>query len=276
LAIIPAVIVILIYGDSKVDDMLVFSQVLLSLQLGFAIIPLIHFVSDTETMGSFAIKSTTKVISWIVALILIFLNARLVINEMLDVLAEKNHIFLKILIVITALVFAWLFMVMTFYPFYSKRKKKITGIHGTTPQLLNLSVNPFKKIAVSLDFKSLDEKLIAHALNQGSKDSTYLLLHVVETVSATFSGTATDDEETRTDEERLHMFAAQLKQMGYAVETELGYQNRVQEIIRIVKNFNADILIMGAHHHTGLKDIVYGETVNQVRHKLLVPVLIVS
>jgi len=276
LAIIPAVIVILIYGDAKVDDMLVFSQVLLSLQLGFAIIPLIHFVSDKETMGSFAVKTTTKVISWIVAFILIFLNARLVINEILDILAEEGHIFLKILIAISALAFAWLFIVMTFYPFYFKRKKKTTGIHGSMPQLLNLSVNPFKKIAVALDFKILDEKLIAHALNQGTKDSTYLLLHVVETVAATFSGTATDDEETRTDEERLRTLAAQLRQMGYIIDTELGYQNRVQEIVRIVKNFNADILIMGAHHHTGLKDIVYGETVNQVRHKLLVPVLIVS
>ena len=64
--------------------------------------------------------------------------------------------------------------------------------------------------------------------------------------------------------------------MGYTVETELGYQHRVQEIVRIVTNFQADILIMGAHRHRGIKDIVYGETVNQVRHKLPVPVLIVS
>jgi manganese transport protein len=44
----------------------------------------------------------------------------------------------------------------------------------------------------------------------------------------------------------------------------------------MVKDFNADILIMGAHRHRGIKDIVYGETVNQVRHKLPIPVLIVS
>ncbi|MEO8711453.1 MAG: Nramp family divalent metal transporter [Parafilimonas sp.] len=277
IAIIPSVIIILIYGESKVDAMLVFSQVLLSLQLGFAVIPLIHFVSDKTTMGSFAIKTRTKIISWLVAAILIFLNVRLVANELIDVLTEEGHIFLKIIIILFAIGFTWLFITMTFYPLYSKRKKKITdSIHGAVPQLLNLSVNPFKKIAVSLDFKNLDEKLIAHALNQGTKESTYLLLHVVETVAATFSGTATDDEETRTDEERLQALAAQLKQMGYTVETELGYQHRVQEIVRLVKNFQADILIMGAHRHRGIKDIVYGETVNQVRHKLPVPVLIVS
>jgi manganese transport protein len=50
IAIVPAVLVILIYGEEKVDDLLVFSQVILSLQLGFAVIPLIHFVSDKKTM----------------------------------------------------------------------------------------------------------------------------------------------------------------------------------------------------------------------------------
>ncbi|MBC7650610.1 MAG: Nramp family divalent metal transporter, partial [Deinococcales bacterium] len=54
IAIVPAVLVILLYGDEKVDDLLVFSQVVLSLQLGFAIIPLIHFVSDKRAMGEFA------------------------------------------------------------------------------------------------------------------------------------------------------------------------------------------------------------------------------
>ena len=55
-AIIPAIIVIAIFGEEEVDSLLIFSQVILSLQLGFAVIPLIHFVSDKKTMGSFAIK----------------------------------------------------------------------------------------------------------------------------------------------------------------------------------------------------------------------------
>ncbi len=276
-AITPAVIVILIYGESKVDDMLVFSQVLLSLQLGFAIIPLIHFVSDKKTMGNFVIKPLTKIVAWLVAGILVFLNVRLVADEMIDTLSGSGNMFWKIIIIVAALAFAWLFLMMTLYPLYSKRKgKPAESIHGTTPQLTNLTVTPFKRIAVALDFKILDEKLIAHALNQGSKDSAYLLLHIVETVSARFSGNATDDDETRKDEERLHELAGQLVQLGYAVETQLGYQHRIQEIVRIVNNFKADILVLGAHHHTGIKDIVYGETVNQVRHKLSIPVLIVS
>ena len=56
IAIIPAVIVILINGEENIDSLLILSQVILSLQLGFAIIPLIHFTSDKKTMGKFVIK----------------------------------------------------------------------------------------------------------------------------------------------------------------------------------------------------------------------------
>jgi manganese transport protein len=277
LAIIPAVVVISLYGEQKVDDLLVLSQVLLSLQLGFAIIPLIHFVSDKVSMGHFVIKLHTKILAWCVAFILVFLNVRLVVNEMLGVFAQDGQIFLKILISVAAIAFAWLFVVMTVYPFYSRRKtQRSESIHGEIPQLHELSVQPFTRVAVALDFNKMDEKLIAHAIKQGQLDASYLLVHIVETVSASFSGTATDDIETIKDKERLEALASQMKQMGYSVDTEIGYQNRVSEIVRIVKKYGADILVMGAHRHTGLKDIIYGATVNQVRHKLTIPVLIVN
>ena len=67
LAITPAVLVILIFGEQKVDSLLILSQVVLSLQLGFAIIPLIHFVSDKKTMGDFAIKWHTKLLAWLIS-----------------------------------------------------------------------------------------------------------------------------------------------------------------------------------------------------------------
>jgi manganese transport protein len=64
--------------------------------------------------------------------------------------------------------------------------------------------------------------------------------------------------------------------MGYTVSTRLGYNRRVKEIVRITNESKAGMLVMGAHRHSGLKDYLYGETVNYVRHKLTIPVLIVS
>lgn len=277
IAITPAVIVILISGDENLDDLLVLSQVILSLQLGFAIIPLIHFVSDKETMGAFAIKLPTKIAAWLVAAILIFLNVKLVFDSSLNVFEQAGNLIGKIAVVAAWLAFAWLFCMMTFLPIIRKRKgRKNMLIHGEEKLLQNLQVPDFAKIAVSLDFSDNDEKIVAYALAQGKQSAQYVLMHIVETASASYLGDATDDFETRKDKERLQLYADQLNSLGFSVTTHLGYRNRVNEIVRIVKEANADILIMGAHRHSGIKDLLYGETVDAVRHKLQIPVLIVS
>ncbi|MEK7199453.1 MAG: Nramp family divalent metal transporter, partial [Bacteroidota bacterium] len=98
IAIVPAVLVIMLYGDDKVDDLLVFSQVILSLQLGFAVIPLIHFVSDKSTMGKFVIRTHVKVLAWLVALILVFLNVKLVGEEALGVFESDTAWYWKLLL----------------------------------------------------------------------------------------------------------------------------------------------------------------------------------
>ncbi len=277
IAIVPAVIVISIYGDSKVDDLLVFSQVILSLQLGFAVIPLIHFVSDKETMGSFVIKPWVKVAAWVVAIVLVFLNVKLVAEEALQVYVSEGEWGLKILVTVLMLVFLWLFLVMTFLPFFKKRKQRQqAAMHGEWAQLKDLSVSHIKKIAVALDFTKADEKLIAHALAQGNKNVSLVLIHVVESVSAKYLGAASDDEETRLDQQRLDHYCLQLQKQGYQAEGILGYKNRVTEIIRMVKETEVDMVVMGAHRHSGWKDYLFGETIEDVRHALQIPVLIVN
>lgn len=277
IAIVPAVIVIGVYGDSKVDDLLVFSQVILSLQLGFAVIPLIHFVSDKETMGSFVIKPWVKVASWTVAMVLVFLNVKLVAEEALQVYDAEGGWGLKILVTVLIIAFLWLFMVMTFMPFLKKRKEqRHAAMHGEWAKLENLSVSNTRKIAIALDFTKADEKLIAHALAQGNKAVSFLLVHVVESVSAKYLGAASDDDETRLDRKRLDHYCEQLTLQGYQVESVLGYKNRVTEIVRIVKDSGADMLVMGAHRHSGWKDYLFGETIEDVRHALQIPVLIVN
>lgn len=277
IAIVPAVVVILIYGDQELDALLVFSQVILSLQLGFAIIPLIHFVSDRNTMGAFAIRWHVKVLAWLVAAVLIFLNVKLVADSSVEVFTQQGHWGMKILVGAAWLAFAWLFLVMTFLPLVHRRRQRASvNMHSEVTPLINLSIPEVNTIAVALDFGPADEKVIAHALSQGHEHATYLLLHIVETVSARYLESAADDYETRKDTERLNWYASQLESMGHKVQIALGYKNRIHEIVRIVKDANADMLIMGAHRHTAIKDFLYGATVDQVRHKLAIPVLIVN
>jgi manganese transport protein len=277
IAIVPAVFVILMYGEDKVDDLLVFSQVILSLQLGFAVIPLIHFVSDKKAMGEFAISNTTKIFAWLVAAILVVLNVNLVSNEAMLLLRSDISLPSKMFVLLAIGAFIWLFLTMTFYPIIQKRKfAREAMMHGEIIQLENLQVKPVASIAIALDFSPADEKLIAHALAQGNQHVSFTLLHIVESVSAKYLEASSDDAETRKDKERLASYVAQLSKMGYRVEGILGYHNRVNEIVRIVGESGADMLVMGAHRHSGLKDYIFGETIEDVRHRLTIPVLIVN
>ncbi len=277
LAIIPALLVVLIAGEEKINDLLVLSQVILSLQLSFAVIPLIHFVSDKQTMGAYAIKPFIKVAAWVVAIVLVYLNLNLVAQTAISTFTQNGHWLVKILMGLGSLIFVWLFVMMTMLPVLNKQKaRKSIRLHGEEQSLRNLVVPKTLRIAVALDFSYLDEKLIAYALSQGRGDATYVLMHVVETASAKYFGSAADDYETRNDHQRLEEYAKQLKELGYNITIALGYENRIAEILRIVKQENADMIIMGAHRHSGIKDYVYGATVDKVRHKLSIPVLIVS
>lgn len=97
----------------------------------------------------------------------------------------------------------------------------------------------------------------------------------MESAAARVMGEVTDDLETRKDEEQLDFYIKQLAGQGYDVIGRLGYRSRKEEIVQIVKEVHADLLVMGAHGHAGMKDWLYGATINQVRHELKIPVLIV-
>ena len=277
IAIVPAMLVITIYGNDRIDSLLVLSQVILSVQLGFAVIPLIHFVSDKTTMGEFAIKPLTKIVSWLVAIVLLYLNTKMVVEQCMLLFNQPGMFIWKMCIILAAAVFIWLFLTMTLLPILQKQHRKNSiRLHSEVPSLQNLSINHTQKIAIALDFSLNDEKLIAHAINQGHQDATYILLHIVESVSAKFLGEESDDDETRKDKQRLENFAAQLEKLGYKVELAIGYTNRIKEIVRIVRESNAEMLVMGAHRHSGIKDYLFGETIEAVRHELQIPVLIVN
>jgi manganese transport protein len=78
IAIIPAALVIGLAGENKVTSLLILSQVILSFQLPFAVIPLIQFTGDRSKMGEFANSKLTTVVAWVVAAAILFFNAELV------------------------------------------------------------------------------------------------------------------------------------------------------------------------------------------------------
>ncbi|KAA9040872.1 iron/manganese transporter [Ginsengibacter hankyongi] len=275
LAIIPALIVIIIYGDQQVDSLLVLSQVILSLQLGFAIIPLIHFVSDKSKMGNFVIKFPTKIAAWLIATVLIWLNFQMLISQSVPVF-EGSSMLPKIIIAASALFFSGLLLYILFEPAITRRKMAASIKMHPEMENIVLDIPLYNKIAIALDFSENDKKLISYAIGQGNQGSQYILVHIVESASAKLWGSQSDDYETRKDQAQLDDYVNQLKQKGFNATSLLGYRNRAKEIVRLVKESHADMLVVGAHGHTGIKDIIYGETVNSVRHELRIPILMVN
>jgi manganese transport protein len=77
IAIVPVVVVTALYGERGTGQLLVFSQVILSMQLPFAVIPLVRFVSDRRKMGDFVISRSVATAAWIIAGIIVILNCKL-------------------------------------------------------------------------------------------------------------------------------------------------------------------------------------------------------
>ena len=77
LAIMHVIVVTALYGNKGVGELLMLSQVILSMQLPFAVIPLILFVSDRQKMGELVISRKTTILAWVVAAIILVLNFKL-------------------------------------------------------------------------------------------------------------------------------------------------------------------------------------------------------
>ena len=279
IAIIPAIIVILIYGESETGAMLIFSQVVLSLQLGFAIIPLIHFTSDRKKMGVFTNKPWVKIAAWLISAIIVSLNVKLVIQEISGWLAGAgdNAWILWITVIPVCIAAALLLLYITFKPLLDKRSaERDARIPHGTAMTLDVTQKPvYKRIAITIDFSNIDSLTIQSALAQGGKQSQYILLHIVETAGAMVYGSEIADHESRQDIGSLEHYRDQLIEKGYSVSVQIGYGNPRRRIPSLVTAFDADLLVMGAHGHKFFKDLIFGTTVDTVRHRVKIPVLIV-
>lgn len=81
IAVIPALVVTYFYGEKGVSNLLVFSQIILSAQLSFAVVPLVMFTNDKAKMGQFANRNFLKIIAWAITFIIISLNVYLLYVE---------------------------------------------------------------------------------------------------------------------------------------------------------------------------------------------------
>ena len=89
-------------------------------------------------------------------------------------------------------------------------------------------------------------------------------------------GNKTSDLETTIDEKLLMDYKRLLEEKGFKIEVKLGFGKPGKVIPKMINEGNYDLLIMGTHGHTGFKDLIFGTTVGNVRHKIAIPLFIVK
>jgi manganese transport protein len=278
IAIVPALITIWLFGESSTGGLLILSQVVLSLQLGFAVVPLIHFVSDIRTMGSFVIPLWQQILSWIAVSIIVSLNIKFVVGFLADLVTNSPNPLLISFTVVPICIFCFIMLLyITIVPFFKRQYQASSKkrIHKELPELKIHSDTHYKQIAIAIDYTASDTKAINKALSIGGKEATYYLIHIVESTGAIVYGDQFFDKEREDDMKQLNQYINTLQMNGYNAKPILGFGNPKTAIPEIVEQNACDLLIMGQHGHSFLKDLILGTTIESVRHHIKIPLLIV-
>lgn len=285
LAVIPAVVVILVAGEESTIGLLVLSQVVLSAQLPFAIVPLVHFASDRRTMGEFAIGRTTRVLAWLVTVVVVGLNVWLLAETLGGQAAGEGTVGFKVVAIPVLVVLIALLVYVWFRPWISRwwRRRQVlasVGIHQAGPSgpgLFDFPLAPYRRVAVALDFSGRDAAVLRETVRfLGTHRPEVALMHVVESAPAGFHGADSGDAESQQDAAQLQAWAAELRALGFTATTHLGAGRPVPELVRLIGEANADLVILGAHGHGFFKDLLLGSTADRLRHRVAAHVLVVA
>jgi manganese transport protein len=145
---------------------------------------------------------------------------------------------------------------------------------GFDAELLHPS---YSKILVPLDHSNLDVPAVSHAAALAKSNAAKVyLLHVEEDVTSQVYGSLSISSEVKAGGRYLDDLIEGLRRQGIEADAIVRYStNPRADIVNVARELRPDLVVMGAHGHKGLKDMVFGTTINAVRHRLRVPILVV-
>ena len=136
----------------------------------------------------------------------------------------------------------------------------------------------YRKILIALENSRADHSLVPH-ITQLAKQlhSQLLLVHVADGwVARNYEQLKlTESEEMKEDRLYLEETAAKLRAQGLTVSMHLALGDPPTEILRTAEREKCDLIAMTTHGHRLLGDIIFGSTIEQVRHKTTIPILVV-
>ena len=281
MAITPAALTVYFAGEHGSYQLLILSQVILSLQLPFAVIPLIHFTNSRERMGNFANRGWVRILAWSSAVLIVGLNARLVMLTVGDWIPQggpwRFWILSALAIGLGALTILLLWVMLE--PVIPDWRRKFARGPEPLPESVGsaLPLQGYERILVPLDHSERDRDAIAHAAAMSRLHKAKLfLLHVEEDVTSTVYGSLADTAEIEAGQQYLDGIVKSLQAQGVRVEAVVRYSRDPRaQIVEYARELNPDLIVMGAHGHKGFKDLLFGTTINAVRHQLRTPLLVV-
>jgi manganese transport protein len=286
-ALVPAVVVIFLTGERSTQQLLVLSQVILSLQLSFAVIPLIHFTSSRKNMGSFATPWWGQWLAWLTAAVIVALNAKLVLDKIIEWvnLAAASGLavgpvpmswVVGLALYGLAGAVAALLVWVTVKPWYVPSPAWTPAPSVQLDWIVALRPRPLETIGVALEHDQADAEILNRALSLAAPGKTrFVILHVVDTPMTQIYGEDTADRETGADRRYLSDVAHALTELGFEAQPVLLHgTDRAGQIVGHIKRHPVDLLVVGSHGHGLVRDLLYGQTVDKVRHGLDVPMLI--
>jgi len=278
LAIIPAIAVIWVMGNAGTFRLLLLSQVVLNLQLPFAIIPLLQFTNDRGRMGVFASGPLLRAAGWATAAVVVGLNLWLAWQSISDWARLAGTRGPEVMGLCTVLLGAMLSLLL--WILLQPYRKPLTpaatlGLEAASAQLPDAPA--YQKILVPIDHSSLDRVALSHAVGIALPNRARIyILHVEEGVTSQVYGSDSSTAEVKAGQDYIGTLVQSLGARAINVETAIRHgSNPRREIVRYALEVQPDLIVMGAHGHGGLKDLIFGNTINPVRHRLRIPILVV-
>ncbi|MFZ1729353.1 MAG: Nramp family divalent metal transporter [Bacteroidota bacterium] len=276
IALLPAVLVIAAMGEEGTYRLLILSQVVLSLQLPFAIIPLIHFTSDRKKMGLFANKTWVRSLAWIITAIIVLLNMKLVYDALQEwMLAVSPWYWLLIAPALIFLLGVLAYLVLR--PLWQSESEWDSGIVTSSKSIASrIAPRSMKRIGVALEHSDGDAEILSAAVGMAQKNEAVLtLIHVTEAPSAMLQGADTEPRHSKEDRAYLEELAREIEGRDLPVEICQRTGQPAKELVHAVRELGLELLVCGSHGHRGIEDLIYGQTVDTVRHALDIPLLII-
>jgi manganese transport protein len=286
IALVPAVVVIALVGDHATQRLLVLSQVILSLQLSFAVIPLIHFTSNRKNMGRFVTPWWAQLLAWGAAGVIVALNGKLVLDQVGQWVDWASQLSARVgpipvswllagalygVICGAAALLLWVTfkpVLLSSPPWLPQPSLKLDWVEALRPRRL-------ATIGVALEHNQADAEILNRALGIAQAQSELVLLHVVDTPITRVLGSETADRESGADARYLADLVAALSERGFKSRPVLLHgPNPAGEIVSHLRQDPVDLLVVGSHGHGMVRDLLLGQTVDKVRHSLGVPMLI--